>query len=224
MKKLLLVLLVLPALVFGQSIEKFNLKQLLNEHKLSHQHDEIVKNIANGGETGKNGISTVVKPFSNDEVGITWLKGVTFSTGTIDVDLRGRDSMQSSFIGIAFHGIDTGKYEGVYFRPFRFKFPDSSHFHSVQYISYPEYPWERLRKEHPLIYEYAVNPSPGGNDWFHTRIVVSDEWVTVYVNHSSRASLKVRRLSNRRTGKIGFYDVGVPADFANLVIKADKND
>jgi hypothetical protein len=218
MNKLLILLLFSPFCGWGQQAQKFNLKQLLNEHKLSYISEEVITGIDRGGELDKNGITVDCPRFPGDEVAIPWLKEARFSTGMIDVDLRGRDSLQLSFIGIVFHGRDTGHYEAVFFRPFRFRARDSSRFHAVQYVSYPEYRWQRLRKEHPLLYESAANPAPGGNDWFHIRIVVSDKSVSVFVNQSSEASLKVRRLGNRNMGKIGLYNVGYPGDFANLTI------
>jgi hypothetical protein len=49
--------------------------------------------------------------------GILWLKENNFSRGTIEVDLRGRDLLQRSFVGIAFHGSDDATYDAIYFRP-----------------------------------------------------------------------------------------------------------
>jgi hypothetical protein len=151
---------------------------------------------------------------------IVWLKDFTFSTGTIDVDLRGKDVFQQSFIGIAFHGIDTVTYDAVYFRPFNFQSPDTLRKkHTVQYISEPDYPWERLRSEHPLVYENAVNPFPMPKDWFHARIVVSKDSITVYVNHSVKVSLKVKKLNKRTDGLLGLWNFALDGDYANLVVK-----
>src|SRR5215831_12702855 len=38
--------------------------------------------------------------------GLVWIDGTDFADGTIEVDIRGRDLMQRSFVGIAFHGKD----------------------------------------------------------------------------------------------------------------------
>ena len=37
---------------------------------------------------------------------ILWLKDLSFKEGTIDVDLRGKNSFLQSFLGIAFHASD----------------------------------------------------------------------------------------------------------------------
>src|SRR5690348_5259257 len=38
--------------------------------------------------------------------GIAWIKGVEFSNGIIEFDVRGEDVKQHSFVGIAFHGVN----------------------------------------------------------------------------------------------------------------------
>ena len=63
------------------------------------------------------------------------LKGVNFKQGTIEVDLRGKDVLQS-FPGICFHGVNTLTYDVVYFRPFNFEHPDTLRRNwSAQYMS-----------------------------------------------------------------------------------------
>jgi len=155
--------------------------------------------------------------------GIVWLKGLTFSTGTIDIDLRGKDVFQQSFLGIAFYGVDTTAYDAVYFRPFNFLADDSlRRKHMVQYVSEPEFPWYRLRKEYPLTYESSVTPAINGKDWFHAHIVVTESTVTVYVDHSAVPSLTVQKLSSRKEGKFGLWTYALSGDFANLEIKTNK--
>src|SRR5215472_17016179 len=43
--------------------------------------------------------------------GVVWIDGVDFAEGTIEVDVRGRNMPQRSFVGIAFHGKDDNTYE-----------------------------------------------------------------------------------------------------------------
>jgi len=38
--------------------------------------------------------------------GIAYVEGVEFANGTIEFDVRGKDVLQQSFVGIAFHGVD----------------------------------------------------------------------------------------------------------------------
>src|ERR1700692_2256880 len=57
--------------------------------------------------------------------GVAWLNGVEFSNGTIEFDVRGKDVLQQSFVGVAFHGISRDSLEAVYFRPFNFRSSDA---------------------------------------------------------------------------------------------------
>jgi hypothetical protein len=191
---------------FGQQSQSFNLQQPLKENKLL----SFGKSLGILDDGDKHGISCD---------GIVWLKDIHFTKGSIEVDLRGKDVLQQSFLGIAFHGVDTTTYDCVYFRPFNFRAPDSVRkIHAVQYVSQPDFPWERLRKEHNGIYEKGINPPPAATDWLHVRIVVDDEEIKVYMNHASAPSLTVKKLNTRMDGLIGLWDVHLPGDFANLVI------
>ena len=185
----------------------FDLQQLLKEKKLIAHGQNIIP-LTDGD---KKAIS---------QIGIAWLKDVTFSEGTIEVDLRGRDVLQKSFIGIVFHAEDTSEYDIVYFRPFNFLSSDPVRkIHAVQYATHPEFPWYRLREEKNGIYEKAVTPAPSPKDWFHARIVVKGNDINVYVNNSDTPSLTVQKLNSRRSGKIGISNEGLEGEFANLVIR-----
>ena len=195
--------------VHAQQTRQYNLAQLLQQDKLITTPDQQTQIL---DDAKKNAVSTK---------GIVWLKDVDFTTGTIEVDLRGKDVFLQSFLGIAFHGIDTTTYDVVYFRPFNFKHADTLRRKwSVQYMSMPDYDYTRLRKEHPLVYENSVTPVPNAADWFHATIKIDKEWVTVYVDHSSVASLKVKLLNNRSDGKIGLWSSpgSLSSDFADLTI------
>jgi hypothetical protein len=155
--------------------------------------------------------------------GIYWLTGAGFSEGTIEVDLRGKNILLKSFLGIAFHGVDSSAYDVVYFRPFNFRNQDTArHNWGVQYMSLPDFPFDKLRKEHPLVYEHAVNPVPFPDDWFHARIVVNRDSILVYVNHTTDYCLKVPVLSTRHKGRVGIWADEMPEDFANLSITENK--
>jgi hypothetical protein len=211
--KILLMALVL--MTFGSNIcysqqqkVTYDINRLLKENKLVKAYPRQRTTELTDGS--KQGLSTD---------GILWLKGVSFKIGTVDVDLRGKDVFQQSFLGIAFHGVDTTTNDVIYFRPFNFQTTDTlRRKHSVQYISEPDFPWDKLRKEHPLVYENAVNPFPQATAWFHARIVINADDITVYVDHSNQPSLTVKKLNNRQEGLIGLWSSGLPGDFANLVI------
>ena len=156
----------------------------------------------------------------NENDGVAWLNGVEFSDGSIELDIRGKDVFQQSFVGIAFHGIDNRTFDAVYFRPFNFQSTDPARkIHSVQYVAYPDYPWQLLREKFNGKFEKAVIPSPNGTEWFHVKITIKYPKVTVFVNGSSEPALTIEKLNNRKTGKIGLW-VGnnSDGDFANLQI------
>ena len=148
------------------------------------------------------------------------LKGIQFSNGTIEVDIKGKNVLQQSFVGIAFHGIDDKTYDAIYFRPFNFLNADTiRRWRAVQYISMPDYPWEKLRERFPGKYENKVNPVPDPDGWFHVKIVVDGKRITVYVNDAQTPSLAVEKLTSTSTGTIALW-VGNNSGggFANLVV------
>jgi hypothetical protein len=190
---------------YGQK-QSFNLQQLLKEKKLITNSRNVIP-ITDGG---KNGISLS---------GVVWLKGVNFSTGTIEVDLRGKDVFQKSFIGIAFHGVDTATCDVVYFRPFNFRAEDPVRkIHAVQYVSEPDFPWYTLRESKPGIYEKGIEPAPSPTEWLHAKIVVGEKEIKVFVNKAAEPSLTVTKLNDRKDGLIGFWNGGLAGDFANLTL------
>jgi hypothetical protein len=149
--------------------------------------------------------------------GVIWQEGAELRNGTIEVDIRGANRPGESFVGITFHGANDTTYEGVYFRPFNFRAEPPGRDRAVQYISHPEYPWARLREEHPGQYERAVSPVPDPDGWFHARVVVSDRTVRVFVNEASAPTMTVDTLTPSRGGMVGLWvGNGSSGDFANL--------
>lgn len=192
----------------AQQTTKYNLAQLLKENKLETTPAQQTQLL---DDPQKQAIST--------KGTIVWLKDINFKEGTIDIDLRGKDVFLRSFLGIAFHGVDTTTYDALYFRPFNFRHPDTLRRKwSVAYMSIPNHNYDALRKEHPLTYENAVTPVPKADEWFHATIVIKDNWITVYVNHSATASLKVELFDDNKGSKIGLWDDWLSGDFANLTI------
>ena len=156
--------------------------------------------------------------------GIAWIEGTDFANGTIEVDVRGRDVFQQSFLGIAFHGKDDNTYETVYLRPFNFRSDDPArHQHAVQYISMPDYDWPRLRKEFPEEFENPVDASVAPTDWVPLKIVVNEKTVQIYVGAVKTPTLEVRKLGQLDRGLIGLWTGNnSDGDFANLRVAASK--
>ena len=190
---------------------QYDLSKLYKEGKLL-AHGRTLS-LSEGGKAVKLG--------EDNGEGLVWLKDVVFSNGTIEVDLKGKDVMQGSFIGIAFHGVNDSTYDAIYFRPFNFNAKDPVRkIHAVQYVSHPEFGWERLRNERNGEFEKALVNPPDANAWFHTRIVVKDETVTVFVNDDKTPSLVVKKLNDRKAGSLAIWvGNGSDGEFKNLTIK-----
>jgi len=203
----------------------FILTALLIGVKSFSQTIDLQKMLADGNMVY--GPSSGVKLFEEgDKKGITcrdnvWLKGVDFSYGTIELDIRGRNEFLKSFPGIAFYAADTSRnYDVIYFRPFNFRHTDPvRRTWSVQYMSLPQYGYDRLRKENTSQFESEIIPNPKPEDWIHARIVVTKDSIKVYVNGIDKPSLSVRTLQGRSKGMFGLWTDGTVAEFANLKIK-----
>lgn len=152
--------------------------------------------------------------------GIAWLKGIEFSEGVVEFDVRGEDIKQHSFVGIAFHGKDDSTFDAVYLRPFQFKVNDETlKKRAIQYISLPKFTWQVLRAGSPGKYENAIVPAPDPNGWVKMRIVVKNGTVSTYINNASEPSLVVQKVTKLNNGTIGFYVADTSGgDFANITI------
>ena len=157
--------------------------------------------------------------------GVAWVEGTDFQSGTIEVDVRGRESMGQSFVGVAFHRKDDNTYEAVYVRPFNFRASDPIRKqHAVQYITMPGFDYDRLRQDFPEEFENPVDASIEPTDWVKLRVVVRGGRVQISVGPvNEAATLEVRKLGQLYGGQVGLWvgnDSG--GDFANLVVTATK--
>ncbi len=180
----------------------------------------VNRNVSLISEDGKKGIRFDEK----EGVGVAWLEDHKFKNGTIEFDVKGKNVLQKSFVGIAFQAIDETNYDAVYFRPFNFKSEDPERrSHAVQYIASPDYGWKKLRDEFPGKYEQPVEPAPNPDEWVHARIVIDGKKVSVFVNDAAEPSLTVEKLTASREGKIGLW-IGDNSDgaFSNLKITTTK--
>lgn len=156
--------------------------------------------------------------------GVAWVEGSDFAQGTIEVEIRGRDVFQQSFVGIAFHRRDDSTYEVVYLRPFNFRAEDPvRHQHAVQYASVPEFDWPRLRKEFPEEFENPVDASVTPTGWVPVRLVVNAKTIQIYVGAVETPTLEVRKLGTLDRGAVGlFAGNSSDGDYANLRITPAK--
>lgn len=154
----------------------------------------------------KDGARTVARLDARAGDGGALIDGVLVSEGVIEVDLKGKDVAQQSFLGIAFHVVDWTTYDAIYFRPFNFRAAtQEQRSHSVQYVSHPANTWQKLRAERPGQFEKAVDPPPDPNDWFHARIVLASSKVEVYVDGAATPALVVDDLGEAKNGGVALW-------------------
>jgi hypothetical protein len=155
---------------------------------------------------------------------IAILKGTLFHNGTIEVWLAGAPTNTAAaaqgargFVGIAFRVADPARYEAIYIRPTNGRAEDQlRRNHSIQYISHPEYPWERLRKEAPGQYEAYADMVAG--EWIRCRIVVSGSKAELYLGAADQPSLVVNDLKHGdSSGGVALWiSSGTVAHFSDL--------
>src|ERR1700743_1325503 len=140
----------------------FILTFLIISSKVFAQTIDLQKALTNGDLIFRTA-NQVTAMQSGDKKGINchgnvWLKGVNFTYGNIELDIRGRTQFLNSFPGIAFHASDTSRnYEVVYFRPFNFRSTDPvRRTWSVQYMSLPEYGTDHVRRENTGKFESEI--------------------------------------------------------------------
>jgi len=162
-----------------------------------------------------------------DGIQLVILKKTDFQDGVIEVDLAGEPQANAGagargFVGIAFRvnsdpATDAVKYECFYLRPTNGRTDDQiRRNHSTQYISHPDFPWQRLRKEFPEKYESYVDLVPG--EWTKVKIEVRGDKARLYVHDSAQPVLVVNDLLQEQTkGQIALWvGAGTVAHFANL--------
>lgn len=191
---------------------------------LNRAADPAVWRLQNRAASTVPGEKNTLQLDARKDDGVAWLAGSNFTDGTIELRLRGANKPGQSFVGVAFRGADDERYDAIYFRPFNFKQPDAlRRGRAVQYISLPEFHWEKLRRESPGKFEAAISPTPDPDDWFHARIVVEDRKVSVYVNGATTPCLVVNELSDRRDGLVGLWvGNGSAGNFADFRITPMK--
>lgn len=149
-----------------------------------------------------------------------------FSNGTIEVMLLSRllptaDASARGFIGLAFRiNKENTKFESIYIRPTNGRAEDQlRRNHSTQYFSYPDYKFDRLRKEAEGKYESYADM--GLNEWIKMKIVVKGTQAKLYLNENSQPVLIVNDLKLGATsrGAIGlFVDGGTDAFFRDIKV------
>lgn len=153
---------------------------------------------------------TTIKTF--DEPTFVKIKGVDFKNGTIEVKVLSRlitnaPDWARGFIGLAFRiDDDNSKFESIYVRPTNGRSDNQiRRNHSIQYFAFPDFKFERLRKESPELYESYVDM--GLNEWINIRIEVKEREAQLFLNNSIYPVLIVKdlKLGANTNGEIGLW-------------------
>jgi hypothetical protein len=164
-------------------------------------------------------------PDAQGDVRIALAPGVEFEDGVIEIDMAGDVGEHPipgarGFVGLAFRVNDAApSYEAFYLRPLNGRADDQlQRNHSVQYISTPEFPWERLRSETPGKYETYVDLQGGA--WNHVKIEVQGVKARLYVNGAEQPTLLVNDLKHgvSKGGIALWVGPSTVAHFANLKV------
>ena len=166
-----------------------------------------------------------------DEPTFVRLDDVDFTNGTIEVKvlsrlLKNAPETARGFIGIAFRINEANSsFESIYIRPTNGRADDQvRRNHAIQYFSYPDYKFDRLRKETPERYESYADMTL--NEWITMRIVVNGQEAKLYLNDAKQPALLVKDLKHGvgaatagGSGGIGLWvDVGTEGYFADLKV------
>jgi hypothetical protein len=181
-------------------------------------------------ETFKNVRSLRVEPATRDpnHSGLVALPLPPVHDGSIELELAGdvapdADAGARGFVGIAFRLQPDNRYECFYLRPTNGRADDQlRRNHSLQYVSEPDYPWERLRQEAPGVYESYADLQAGA--WTRVRIEVSGIKARLYVNGAAQPALIVKELKRGdSSGAIGLWvGPGSIGHFSMLRVAAQR--
>jgi hypothetical protein len=174
---------------------------------------------------GRQAVRVVEDPKVTTAEGYAIVPGPTLQDGSIEVELAGQpgagaDQGARGFVGIAFRvRSDHSAFECFYLRPTNGRADDQlRRNHSTQYISFPGFPWEKLRQETPGVYESYVDLLP--SEWTHVRITFQDRRARLFVNRSPQPVLIVNDLKQAPTsgGVALWIGAGTEAFFRNLTV------
>jgi len=175
---------------------------------------------------GKAGLRVTMAGTGPFDEMLALVEGLTFGNGTIEAEIAGKPRSDApegarGFVGIAFRvQPDLKTYDAFYLRPTNGRADDQiRRNHSAQYISHPDWPWFRLRKETPEKYESYVDLVPGA--WTKIRIEVRGTLGRLFVHDQPQPTLVVSDLKTgaSATGGVALWiDQGTEAHFRALTV------
>jgi 3-keto-disaccharide hydrolase len=179
---------------------------------------------------GKRGVQVAAATGAADQPEIELLApidGLEFSNGVIEAEVAGAPAPGAGegargFVGIAYRlQQDNKTYDAFYLRPTNGRADDQERRnHATQYISHPEWPWFRLRRETPSRYESYVDLVP--DTWTKIRIEVDGARARLYVHDQPQPALIVNDAKSGANGKGAialWIGPGTVAHFRNLTVR-----
>lgn len=157
------------------------------------------------------------------------IDGLEFANGVIEAEVAGAPAPGAfegarGFVGIAFRlQQDQRTYDAFYLRPTNGRADDQERRnHATQYISHPDWPWSRLRRETPSKYESYVDLVP--DEWTKIRIEVRGGRARLYVHGQQQPTLVVNDVKSgaNATGAVALWiGPGTVAHFRDLRVTID---
>ena len=196
------------SLASGQTLDQLQL------HKVRATAAEYRGNIA---------IHVTQEPGEQGEDTLAIVSRTELQGGVIEVDVAsapapGAFGDARGFIGVAFRvQPDAARFELLYLRPTNGRADDQlRRNHSTQYVSFPDWPWQRTRQETPGLYESYADLEPGV--WTKVKIVLAGGKARLYVHGAEQPCLIVNDLKlPPAKGAIGLWaGPGTDGYFANL--------
>ena len=212
--------------VFGQELvfqkQKFEVKNVIaSVTKLNGEEVIRVERDLNALPFDVNRLEATV-----DEPTYVKLKDLDFEDGVFEVKMLSQIQNPSpfkaaqGFIGVAFRIAEQDSaYESIYLRPRVGRSDNQSHRNrTVQYYSYPDFKFERLRKEFPGMYETTAPVDL--NEWITMRIELTGGKAYMYINDAKYSTFVVEKMRGNTThGAVALWvDIGTIGYFKDLKI------
>lgn len=167
-----------------------------------------------GAYQGQNAL-LMTRKYGNYKSGsIAYPKSLEFKDGTIEADLAWIGK-QGGYLGIAFRIKDANHYQVVYFRP-----ESSGTINAIQYM--PEksaiFNWWNYEAD-----KYQAKATLPLHNWFHVKLVVKGNAVTVFVNNQPKPAMVYKDMdTSLQSGTVGYW-LGNSEEgaFKNLVVTPD---
>lgn len=155
------------------------------------------------------------------------LTNLNMENGSVEVKVLSRIQENNpfpaarGFIGLAYRIDEANKhFDAIYLRPSNGRADDQlRRNHSVQYFSYPDFGFNRLRKEVNGLYETYANI--GLDQWIIMRIEFQNKKARLYLNQQEQPAFLVNEmLGSSKTGSIGLWvEIGTVGYFRDLKIQ-----